>query len=90
MDHISRKTIAVGRSLDLPLDQDAEDSKLTDACISAINEAVENLRHLSGAEKTAKVAPPTPEITPPPPLPQPSPKTGQPTQFRDVPQERPL
>ncbi len=89
MDHISRKTIAVGRSLDLPLDQDAEDSKLTDACISAINEAVENLRHLSGAEPTAKAAPPSAEITLPRPLPQPSPYAEKP-QMRDVPQERPV
>ncbi len=89
MDHISRKTITAGHSLDLPLDQDAEDSKLTDACISAINEAVENLRHLSGAEPTAKAAPPSPEITPPRPLPQHSPYAEQP-QMRDVPQERPV
>lgn len=64
MDHISRKNIADGRSLDLPLDQEAEDSKLTDACISAINEAVENLRQLSGAEQTAK--PVSPPRRPPP------------------------
>ncbi len=89
MDHISRKTITAGHSLDLPLDQDAEDSKLTDACISAINEAVENLRHLSGAEPTVKAASPSPEITPPRPLPQHSPYAEQP-QMRDVPQERPV
>ncbi|MBO0133291.1 type I secretion system permease/ATPase, partial [Agrobacterium sp. Rnr] len=94
MDHISRKTIADGRSLDLPLDQEAEDSKLTDACISAINDAIENLRQLSGSEQTAKtIASPTQiaptQITPPQPLPQPLARTEQPQQLRDVPLEKP-
>lgn len=88
MDHISRKTIADGRSLDLPLDQEAEDSKLTDACISAINEAVENLRQLSGAEQ-AKNTPSSQEAAPPQTLSQPLAKTEQPAQLRDVPPERP-
>lgn len=84
MDHISRKTIADGRSLDLPLDQEAEDSKLTDACISAINEAVENLRQLSGAEQAAKTI-----ASPPSQHPANSTRTacetGHPEQLRDVP-----
>ena len=79
MDHISRRTIADGRSLDLPLDQDAEDSKLTDACISAINEAVENLRQLSGAEQIARATPPSPEVALPP-----SPTTPQSNTLRAV------
>jgi ATP-binding cassette subfamily C protein len=89
MDHISRKTIADGRSLDLPLDQEAEDSKLTDACISAINEAVENLRQLSGAEQAAKTISSPTQIIPPQSLPQPHAKIEQAEQLRDVPPEKP-
>lgn len=87
MDHISRKTIADGRSLDLPLDQDAEDSKLTDACISAINEAVENLRQLSGAEQTAKEVSSPAQTASPQVLSQPHAKTEQAEQLRDVPRK---
>ncbi|MCZ7487210.1 type I secretion system permease/ATPase, partial [Agrobacterium rhizogenes] len=89
MDHISRKTIADGRSLDLPLDQEAEDSKLTDACISAINEAVENLRQLSGAEQAAKTITSPTQPTPPQTPSEPLAKTAHPEQLRDVPPVRP-
>lgn len=85
MDHISRKIIADGRSLDLPLDQEAEDSKLTDACISAINEAVENLRQLSRADETPKAAAPVTANA----ISQTSQPTAQPPQMRDVPQIEP-
>jgi ATP-binding cassette subfamily C protein len=84
MDHISRKIIADGRSLDLPLDQEAEDSKLTDACISAINEAVENLRQLTGVDETPKAVAPIAATTP-----QPSQASIQPPQMRDVPPMEP-
>ena len=89
MDHISRKNIADGRSLDLPLDQEAEDSKLTDACISAINEAVENLRQLSGAQQTAKTVSSPAQTASPQVISQPHAKTDQAEQLRDVPPERP-
>ncbi|WP_421399657.1 type I secretion system permease/ATPase [Agrobacterium fabrum] len=85
MDHISRKIIADGRSLDLPLDQEAEDSKLTDACITAINEAVENLRQLTGVDETPKAAAPVTANA----ISQASLTTVQPPQMRDVPQIEP-
>lgn len=84
MDHISRKTIADGRSLGLPLDQDADDSKLTDACISAINEAVENLRQLSRVDDTSKADSPVVAVTESI-APQPSRTTVHQPQMRDVP-----
>ncbi|MFK3691358.1 type I secretion system permease/ATPase [Agrobacterium tumefaciens] len=89
MDHISRKTIADGQSLDLPLDQDVEDSKLTAACISAINEAVENLRHLSGSDQESRVTSAPTQSPPSQALYQPQIKASPAEQLRDIPSAKP-
>ena len=88
MDHISKNKLDQGRALNLDGRPEnlEENTRLTEACVAAINDAVENLRQMSDAGAWAAKAPLVE-----PPIPRPAEQKAAPAvepALRDAPSEK--